>query len=401
MKRILILSAMVWGATGAAAQQPSDAAGQKQPPTRSVAAPPPSRPVAVPDLPALVDAWLRGPATGKDAAEKLDYLHRWLGSDLLRQQLAAVSDDPSEPALVRARALIALGEEHPTAVTAFGLALDDTDPTVRAAAAIALKPVLLDRKLESSVVAELRRALRDPSPVVASRALEAIGDRDATALRDFLATRPQPALATVAGQLLDLAESRGASLVPRDSSGLLVRATAGTTLELAPSRRWPQWDIAVGTLRARRGTGEPVELASGVQVVRNVIPAAISSDGRYVAYETDGHVHVRDLQSGADQDLGPGIAPRAMPMSAGFLFARPGKSTPERDRDALEYALLYRAWAAGEPVEIGKVVASARQTVNGNASAMRWARIVDGEGSFLLTGDGLDAPVTLPDLAAH
>ena len=301
---------------------------------------------------------------------------------------------------MRARSLIALGAEQPTEVAPFDYALSDADPTVRAAAAAALKPVLADPKVERAAVSELRRALRDPSPVVASRALDALGDRDAGALRDFLASGPPQALATVAQQLLALAESRGASLVPRDSSGLLSRAVAGTTLEFVPSQRWPAADVALGTLRARRGAAEAVVLASGVEVVRNVMPAAISTDGRYVAYEVAGHVHVRDLQGGDDRDLGPGIAPRMLPLAPGIIFARQTAVVPQRDHDALQYNLMFAPWAGGAAGEVGKATAWAKQLVNGNASGMRWARIVEGDGDFILTGDGLPAPVTLPDLAA-
>ena len=198
---------------------------------------------------------------------------------------------------------------------------------------------------------------------------------------------------------LTLAESRGAPLVPRDSSGALERQTDGVTLRYTPARRWPDWDASAGTLIVARAGAAPFVLATDVEVVRNVIPATISGDGRYVAYETGRHIHVRDLETGADRDVGPGIAPRIAPLAPGFVYFRPTRTSLERDRDALAYALAYVPFAGGDSRDLEPASASSHQDVNGNASPVRWARIVESDAGFVITGEGLDAPVTVPDLA--
>jgi hypothetical protein len=359
-----------------------------------------ARPDTAVDLVGLLEAWVRIPPGRRDRMDKLDYLRQWLGSPMLRDQLALIAADAAEPPLARASALIAIGEEKPTNLAPFAFALDDPDATVRAGAAAALRPVLIDPAREQTAAALLRRALLDRVPAVASRALESLGDRDAGALRDFLAGQPAPEMATVARQLLTLAESRGAPLVPRDSSGALERETDGVTLRYVPARRWPDWDASAGSLTVARAHAAPVVLATDVEVVRNVVPATVSGDGRYVAYETGRHIHVRDLETGADRDVGPGIAPRIAPLAPGFVYFRPTRTSLERDRDALAYALAYVPFAGGDSRDLEPASASSHQDVNGNASPVRWARIVESGSGFIITGEGLDAPVTLPDLAA-
>lgn len=352
-----------------------------------------------PDLVALLEAWVRLPPTQRDRAEKLDYIRHWLGSPMLRDQLGSIALDTAEPALARATALIAIGEEKPTNLGVFAFAMDDPDPTVRAGAAAALRPVLLDPAREPTARALLRRALLDRVPAVANRALESLGDRDAEALRDYLRTNPRKELAGVARQLLQLAESRGAPLVPRDSAGTLERDAGGVTLRYEPSQRFQEWGVSTGTLTARRGSAAPVVLARDVEVVRNVMPAVVSSDGRYVAYESGQHIRVRDLQTGADRDVGSGIAPRVAPLAPGFLYFEPAKTTLEGDRAVLDYKVVFAPFVAGATREVAGAAASARQAVNGNASPVRWARIVEGRDGFLLTGEGLISAVALPDLA--
>ena len=355
----------------------------------------------VPDLPALVDAWVRLPSTARDRAQKLETLRQWLGPELLRQQFAHVAEDPAQPPLVRATALLAIGDEHPTNLAVFVFALADADPTVRAAAAGALKSVAVDPTVGDHARELLVDALTDPVPAVASRALESLGDRDAGALREYLRGNPPPPppLATIAGEFLTLAEERGASLVPLDSSGALSRQAAGVKLEYTPTQRWPEDSVSAGTLTARRGEGKPVVLGSAVEVARNVLPAAVSADGRYVAYESGRHIHVRDLESGADRDLGAGVAPRPAPLSPGFVFFAPVKQTLSRDGAALDYKVIYAPFAGGETREVAPVTAAARGGTIGGASPVRWARVTDAENGFILTGDGLSAQVALPDLA--
>jgi hypothetical protein len=320
---------------------------------------------------------------------------------LLFDYLALDAGDPDLPAAARANALLALRDLGVVRLGTFTAGYDSPDPTLRAAAVAALRIALDDPKTYAGAVEVLKRALEDRDGRVQAKALESLGDREAPVLRDFLAGKPPKELRPVAEQLLRAAEERGAPLAPVDSTGALAHTSlSGVRLAFKPTRRWPQWKTAAGELAVTPVKGKPTVVASDVEVVANVLPVAVSPDGRYLAYEAGRKIHVRDLGKGSDTVLGDGIAPRAAPLAYGFIYLvqRPQQHR-EKDGDPLEYDVKFAGYAdRGEARTLGVLKATARTTLNGNASPARWMRIVEESGAFKIVGEGL-VPFALPDLA--
>ncbi|MBX6363316.1 MAG: HEAT repeat domain-containing protein [Gemmatimonadetes bacterium] len=315
--------------------------------------------------------------------------------------LALDAGDPDLPAMQRANALLALRDLGVVRLGTFKAGYDAPDPAVRAAAVAALRIALDDPKTYAGAVAVLTRALQDPDRRVQAKALESLGDHEAPALRRFLAGGPPAELRTVAEQLLRAAEERGAPLEPVDSTGALAHTSlSGVRVSFKPTRRWPEWNAAAGELSVTPVKGKPVVVASNVEVVANVLPVAVAPDGRYLAYEAGRTIHVRDLRKGTDRVLGPGIAPRAAPLAYGFIYLvqRP-QTHREVQADPLEYDVHYVGYAGGDDRTLGVLKATARTSVNGNASPARWMRIVEGRGSFEIVGDNI-VTFELPNLAA-
>ncbi|HET9983642.1 MAG TPA: HEAT repeat domain-containing protein [Longimicrobiales bacterium] len=319
---------------------------------------------------------------------------------LLYDYLALDAVDPDLPAMQRANALLALRDLGVVRLGTFRAGYDAADPTLRAAAVAALRIALDDPETYGGAVDVLKRALKDPDERVQAKALESLGDREAPVLRAFLAGSPPAELRTLAEQLLRAAEERGAPLAPVDSSGALAHTSlSGVRLAFKPARRWPHWNSAAGELTITPVKGKPV-VASGVEVVANVLPVAVSPDGEYVAYEAGRKIHVRDLRKGTDAVLGPGIAPRAAPLAHGFIYL---VQRPQQHRevggDPLEYDVRFAGYADRDGARtLGVLKATARPALNGNASPARWMRIVEESGAFKIVGEGI-VTFALPDLA--
>jgi hypothetical protein len=345
----------------------------------------------------------------------------------LNSRLARIVGDSAAHAVVRANAVVLLGERHATGeLRAFWTALEDGDPRVRAAAARALEGIVVMD--QAAALRLLRRALRDPEPLVQAEALRSIGDADVELLRRYLDSGPPPELARIATDLIRSAEERGAPLraitdrpavslaaagdatppggdalaqqAGAGAAGLVLERTAasGPRLEFRATRTWPQWDAAVGELVVTPPGGAPVSVSSEVEVVGRVVPAFFSVDGRYLVYEAARQVRVRDLTGGEERVVGPGIAPRLVPFSDSFVFLReiPEQRQDGRDEVVVRYTVFRAAFAGGEPESVGEVRAVLRMDRRGLYSPARWMRVRERDGVFVLEGESMGTFV-LPD----
>lgn len=310
-------------------------------------------------------------------------------------RVAQIVSDTSAPALIRTNAILLLGDRKVEDVGAFLDALAAADERVRAAAVVGLRNYLTTWSTAPSLVQE---ALDDSSALVQAKALEVLADSDVDALRAYLTTARMPELRKVALDLLQIAENRGARLVPKDPSGRFERVGPdGRTLVFGPDQTWPNWDAYAGELMVIGPRRDTLRVARSVEVVGNVVPAFFSIDGRYLVYESARQIHVRDLQTGTDRRIDDGVAPRTMPFSESFLYLRPVEAPePVRSGTRLKYKVV-RAWFAEDrKKEIGEITATAKADYRGNYSPVRWMRVRETDGAFFLAGETMD-PFRLPD----
>ncbi|MBI4408545.1 MAG: hypothetical protein HY561_02475 [Gemmatimonadetes bacterium] len=316
----------------------------------------------------------------------------------LDELLTTVALDTTAPVFSRGNALLLLGERHAAAqLRAFRVALGAREPRVRAAAVVGLRGVL--PLAPAKTVALLERALRDPETQVQARALESLGDTDAAVLRRYLAGTPPTQLRAVAEELLRVVEERGAPLGAPAESGTLERVgPGGARLLFRPLRQWPQWEAAVGELHVGTPGRPPTLVAKDVEMVAYVVPAFFSSDGRYLVYESARQIRVRDLESGNERALGPGIAPRGFPFTDDLLFLRerPDASVRQGDDVVLSYQVLRAPFAGGEPTSLGELTAIVRGQRRGAYSPARWMRVREQEGVIYLEGEDVSS-FRLPD----
>ncbi|HET9441556.1 MAG TPA: hypothetical protein VFO52_15375 [Longimicrobiales bacterium] len=322
-----------------------------------------------------------------NAAERVD---AYLGPIEFDRRLAAVAEDTSAPAVVRINALQLLA--HRTAVNhliAFSSALDAPEERVRMAAVSGMRDFL--PAAPNTAIGILEKALRDPNPRIQTRALELLSDRDERVLREYHARATNAELRDVARDLIRVAEGRGAPLVARDSTGTLERVTdAGVIITFQPAQRWPQWDAALGTLLVTPPKGKPVQVASSVEVVGNVVPAFMAGDSLLV-YEVNREIHVRSLRDNSDRKLTNGIAPRMLPFTNDVVFYREiaerRMSTPTDV--PYRYQVIRIPMAGGAEAVLGEVKVSVKNNVKGNYSPVRWSRVRELNGRFYLVGENM------------
>jgi hypothetical protein len=309
------------------------------------------------------------------------------------ERLSAVASDSAAPPLIRANAILLLADRRTATIDVYLDVLSAEDDRVRAAGIVALRPFL---NRWSSAMALVRKALNDSSTLVQAKALEMLGDGYVDDLRAYARRANDPDLRKIAHDLIRTAEERGAPLVP-DSSGILRRTTlTGEQITFKVKQEWPAWGVAVGELTVAQPGKPPVRISDSVEVVRNVVPAFVSADGRYLVYESNRSIHVRNLTRGTDRIVGNGIAPRVVPFTETFVYLRPVKIDKTKQAGSIRYDVLQTPFVDGVGKPIGELVADVKQEVNGLASPVRWMRVRETDGKFAIEGEMMNS-VPLPD----
>jgi hypothetical protein len=337
------------------------------------------------------------PQLGTVEMAAADRVEMRIGALEFRERLGVAAEDTTAPWLVRLNALNLLANRGATGeLPVFVSALQARDERVRIAAVSGMREFVTLRPQSATEI--LVYALKDPSIRVQTAALQLLGDRDVDALRDFLKRTQHRDVRAIALDLVRAAEERGAPLVPKDSLGTLERVTAhGATLTFRPTERWPKWDAAVGEVSVTLPGKKPVVIASGLEQVGNVVPAFFNSDGTLLVYELNRAIHVRDLVSGTDRKLADGIAPRILPFTNDVIYFTEvrAKRSETSNSFGLKYDVLRLPLAGGTPVSLGQVNARALNELKGNYSNVRWTRVQEQEGNFILIGEMMD-PFPLP-----
>jgi hypothetical protein len=114
-------------------------------------------------------------------------------------------------------------------------------------------------------------------------------------------------------------------------------------------------------------------------------------------YEVKREIHARDLITGADRKLADGIAPRMLPFSNDVIYFTEvrAKRSETANSFGLKYDVMRLPITGGTATTVGQLNARALNDMKGNYSNLRWSRVQEQEGSFVLIGEMLD-PFTLP-----
>jgi hypothetical protein len=312
--------------------------------------------------------------------------------------LAEAARDENAPATVRMNALVLLAQRKAgSELSVFRGALDDQDVRVRATATAAMREFLPAFPDEAVRIA--RMALADTSQLVQAQALQILGAADVELVRAYLARTTDPELRRLAGELVQVAEERGAPLPGDSATGELRRVTShGYNVTFTPRQHWPQWRAGYGDVRIERPGGAPIVLTD-IEAVAGVVPVFFSPPGDRLVYEKQRTIIVRSLSDGSERSLGPGIAPRTLPFSEDFVFLReqPGGRSEERERTRIRYDVLRAPFgaSAGAPTVLGDVTLTTIHSTHGSYSPARWLRVEDRGGNFYLLVEGVE-PFALP-----
>jgi hypothetical protein len=314
--------------------------------------------------------------------------------------LAEAAEDPHAPTVVRVNALFVLAQRRAsTHLHTFRNALDAEDVRVRAMAASAMREFVAVLPREAISIA--RMALADPEPEVQAQALQILGDNDVELLRAYLRRAPNAELRTIAQDLVQLAEQRGAPLEGDSTTGELSRETTdGYRITFTPVRHWPQWDAGLGTVRVEKD-GTVLQTIEDVEAVAGVVPVFLSPGGRHVVFERGRSIIVRSLADGTERQVGAGIAPRPRPFTDEFVFLReiPGAAEEQRSDTKLAYEVLttpFDPLSDVPPRLLGATTATATFSRHGGYSPVRWMKVEERAASFYLTSPHMEI-VTLPD----
>jgi hypothetical protein len=304
------------------------------------------------------------------------------------KRLGLIAEDSANPWVVRANALKLLSNMRAVSeLIAFGTALSAREERLRMTAVSAMRDYLIAAPATAMRILEM--ALDDPSPRVQARALEIIADRDVEVLRRYHARAQNAELRGVALDLIQAAEARGAPLTVKDSLGTLQRTlSSGIVIRFHPTQRWPQWDIAVGEVRVQMPGGQPIVVASNVEVVGNVIPAFMPPDSAVIVYEVNREIHVRSLRDNTDRKIADGIAPRILPFTNDVIFVRPrgGSRVTTPQGTGLRYEVVRSNLSGSASTVLGELDANAMNDLKGAASPVRWMRLHEVDGRFYLVG---------------
>ena len=310
--------------------------------------------------------------------------------------LAAVAGNRRAPLESRAEALLLLAErQSPEALPALRSALQDqSNERLRSAAVLALARLA---PISEQALELIRLAAGDRSRTVRLTALQSLDIAEVATIRRVLERENDPEVRQVAFELVALAESRGAPLVP-DRRGVLrtVSSDAEPQIVFRAVRREPGIPVAYGDLRIELANSD-IPLGTMVEVVANVVPAFFSSDRSAVVAEVDGEISVVDIDSGAIRRIGAGSAPRLIPFSNQFIFLRqrPGGQHSTVDGMAIMYDVFRASFNATGVQQIGSLRAISRSDVNGGESPVDWMVVSEAGDGFALSGTNIE-PFPLP-----
>lgn len=313
--------------------------------------------------------------------------------------LFALAADPSVDESVRANALVLLADRRaPGSLSLLRrqLAASPSD-VVRAAAVRGLQRFAPDSAAARNA---LRAAVGDPSAAVRLNVLQRMDVEDAPLVRAQIAREPDGQVRTIARQLLELLEARGAPLARDERGDLRASVREGAPQLVFHPSSWADTAAGVetGALWIELPNASLLPLAQGVEVVGRVVPAFFDPTRGAVVFEAGREIRVRDLRTGETTTVGPGIAPRAIPFTPYFVFARevPGGRVAEPGGGTLAlYHLFLGAFAGGEPLRVGGLEARMHPGVRGGASPVRMMVVGEARDGFVLRAPGM-TPVPLP-----
>jgi hypothetical protein len=246
----------------------------------------------------------------------------------------------------------------------------------------------------------IRAAATDRSARVRLNVLQRLDVEDAPLVRALLAREGDAQVRTIARQLLELLEPRGARLV-RDPRGDLRSSGRENLPQIVfhPTTRDSADGVEVGALWVELpGESSLVPLAQDVEVVDGVVPAFFDPARAIIVYEAGREVRVRDLRSGESRSLGEGLAPRVIPFTEYIVFVRevPGGRRTDPQGTVVDYEVLRASFSAGGPEVIGRLSARVRPDVHRGASPVRWMVVGEGREGFVLRAPGVEPTFVLP-----
>jgi hypothetical protein len=312
--------------------------------------------------------------------------------------LIGLVEDESQDENVRANSVILLADRRAAGsmhLLRRALSASGSD-VVRAAAVRGLQRYAADSAAARNA---LRAAVGDPSALVRLNVLQRLDVEDAPLIRALLAREEDPPVRTIARQLLELLEARGARLV-RDARGDL--RTSGREgapqIVFHPTWRDATGGVEVGALWVEMpGAASLVPLAQDVEVVDDVVPAFFNVERSLVAYESGREIRIRDLRSGQTRTVGPGVAPRVIPFTDNIVYARPIPDAvkPVGNAATVSYDVVRAPFPGGAPEVIGGLDARVRPEVHSGASPVRWMVVGEVRNGFVLRAPGI-TPFQLP-----
>ena len=312
--------------------------------------------------------------------------------------LIGLVEDESQDDNVRANSVLLLAERRaPGSMNLLRRQLtSSSSDMVRAAAVRALQIFAPD---SAGARNALRAAAGDPSPLVRLNVLQKLDVEDAPLIRAMLAREDDPRVVTIARQLLELLEGRGARLVRDPRGDLRTSGRQGVPqIVFHPTWRDSLGGVDIGGLWVEMpGSTTLVPLAQDVEVVGDVVPAFFDVARSVVAYEAGSEIRIRDLRTGGTRIVGEGTAPRVIPFSDNIVYVRPQPDgyKPVGDAATVTYDVVRASLISGEPEVIGQLEARVRPGVHAGASPVRWMMVGDTPNGFVLRGPGL-TPFTLP-----